>query len=54
MLDIAAVANLRGQLRGPLLTPDAPDYDATRKVFNAMVNKHPALIARCTRPSDVH
>ena len=53
MLDIVAVANLRDQLAGPLLTPDAPDYDATRKVFNAMVNKRPALIARCTRPSDV-
>jgi FAD/FMN-containing dehydrogenase len=53
MLNIAAVANLRDKLRGPLLTPDAPDYDATRKVFNGMVNKHPALIARCTSPSDV-
>jgi FAD/FMN-containing dehydrogenase len=53
MLNIAAVANLRDKLRGPLLTPDAPDYDATRRVFNGMVNKHPALIARCTSPSDV-
>jgi FAD/FMN-containing dehydrogenase len=53
MPSIAAVAALRDKLRGPLLAPDAPDYDATRKVFNGMVNKYPALIARCTSASDV-
>jgi FAD/FMN-containing dehydrogenase len=53
MLSAAAIADLREKLRGPLLEPDAPDYDATRKVFNGMVNKRPALIARCTSPSDV-
>jgi FAD/FMN-containing dehydrogenase len=53
MLTVAAIANLREKLRGPLLTPDTPGYDVTRKVFNAMVNKRPALIARCASPSDV-
>jgi hypothetical protein len=53
MPSIAAVAALRDKLRGPLRAPDAPDYDATRKVFNGMVNKYPALIARCTSASDV-
>ena len=52
MLNVA-VANLREKLNGPLLTPDAPDYDLTRKVFNGMVNKRPALIARCASTSDV-
>src|SRR5271154_3098675 len=53
MLNVAAIANLREKLRGPLLTPDAPGYDATRKVFNGMVDKRPALIARCTSSNDV-
>src|ERR1700733_4237766 len=53
MLTVAAIENLREKLRGPLLTPDTPGYDVTRKVFNAMVNKRPALIARCASPSDV-
>jgi FAD/FMN-containing dehydrogenase len=53
MLTVANIADLREKLRGTLLTPDAPGYDTTRKVFNGMVNKRPALIARCTSPSDV-
>jgi FAD/FMN-containing dehydrogenase len=53
MLNVAAIAGLREKLRGPLLTPDSPDYNAARKVFNAMVDKHPALIARCTGSMDV-
>jgi FAD/FMN-containing dehydrogenase len=53
MPNIAAVADLRDKLQGPLLTPDAPGYDTTRRVFNAMVDKRPALIARCTSTLDV-
>lgn len=52
MLNVA-IADLREKLSGSLLTPDAPDYDATRKVFNGMVNKRPALIARCASTRDV-
>src|ERR1700722_19245678 len=53
MLNVGAIADLREKIRGPLLTPDAPDYDATRKVFNGMVNKRPALIVRCASTNDV-
>ncbi len=53
MLDTAAIAKLREKLCGPLLTRDAPGYDASRKVFNGMVDKYPALIARCANQSDV-
>jgi FAD/FMN-containing dehydrogenase len=48
-----AVADLREKLSGALLTPDAPNYDEIRKVFNGMVNKRPALIARCASARDV-
>ncbi len=38
---------------GRLIGPGDPEYDADRAVFNAMIDKHPALIAHCTGPADV-
>ena len=40
-------------LRGDLLRPTDAAYDATRKVWNGMVDKRPALIARCAGTADV-
>ncbi|MBC9719414.1 FAD-binding oxidoreductase [Streptomyces sp. TRM66268-LWL] len=39
--------------KGPLIGPDSPDYDRARTVWNAMVDKHPGLIVRCTDTEDV-
>ena len=36
-----------------LLTPDHHDYDATRRVHNGLVDRHPAMIARCRSTADV-
>jgi FAD/FMN-containing dehydrogenase len=49
--DEAAV--LRGRLRGELLEPASPGYDAARVVWNAMIDRRPALIARCRNAADV-
>jgi FAD/FMN-containing dehydrogenase len=38
---------------GELLVPGDPSYDEARTVFNAMVDRRPAMIARCTGPADV-
>ncbi|MBK8050952.1 MAG: FAD-binding oxidoreductase [Anaerolineales bacterium] len=38
---------------GALIGPDDPEYDAARAVWNGMIDKHPALIARCTCSADV-
>ncbi len=43
------VASFRGQLFGP----DDEDYDEARKVYNAMIDKRPGLIARCVDVADV-
>ncbi len=47
------LSNFTTQLRGQALLPRDPGYDAARTVWNAMVDKHPGLIARCATTSDV-
>jgi FAD/FMN-containing dehydrogenase len=41
------IQELRTRLRGELITPSDAAYDAARKVYNGMIDKRPALIARC-------
>ena len=36
-----------------LITPQDAAYDETRKVYNGMIDRHPALIARCADVTDV-
>ena len=38
---------------GELIEPGQPAYDTHRELWNAMVDRRPALIARCTTPADV-
>ena len=47
------VNELRSQLRGKLLEPGDPEYEQARKVYNGMIDRHPALIARCADVADV-
>jgi FAD/FMN-containing dehydrogenase len=48
-----SLSELRGSLAGAALGPDAPGYDAARRGFNALVDRRPAVIARCLGPEDV-
>jgi len=52
-LDVTLVQGLRAGLRGPVLVAGDPGYDETRAIWNAMIDKRPALIARCIGVSDV-
>ncbi len=52
-LDDAEVAAFRTRLGGTLLSPADAAYAQARKVWNGMIDKHPALIARCTGVADV-
>jgi FAD/FMN-containing dehydrogenase len=47
------IDTFRTDLRGQLLTPADGDYDAARRIWNAMIDKRPALIARCEGAADV-
>jgi hypothetical protein len=41
------------QLKGKLIDPQHPEYHVARKVYNGMIDKHPALIAQCETVEDV-
>ena len=47
VLGETVVERVASGLRGELLRPDGPVHDEARKVWNGLINKHPALIARC-------
>jgi hypothetical protein len=49
----AVIDKFASDLRGELLSADDKGYDAARKVWNGMIDKRPALIARCTGTADV-
>lgn len=44
---------LAAGLRGKLITPEHEEYEAARRVYNAMIDKRPAAIARCVDVADV-
>jgi FAD/FMN-containing dehydrogenase len=53
MLEKAAVQELSEQLRGRLLLPGQEGYDNARRVLNASIDKHPALIVQPTGAADI-
>jgi hypothetical protein len=44
-IDLEALQN---ELSGRVIGPADADYEAARKVHNGMIDKHPAVSARCT------
>jgi len=53
ILDTAHVDAFAAQLHGGVTRPTDPDYDEVRALYNAMIDKRPALIARCADVDDV-
>ena len=53
ILEEATVQDFASNLRGPLLRPGDGGYDEARKVWNGMIDRRPALIARCAGVADV-
>jgi FAD/FMN-containing dehydrogenase len=49
----AAARDELSDFRGQLIGPDDPHYEDARAVFNGMIDRRPALIARCANPADV-
>src|SRR6266550_1035755 len=53
MLDSQSVDALEAKLHGGVTRPGDPDYDEVRALYNGMIDKRPALIARCADVEDV-
>ncbi len=53
VLEEAAIEALKGGLRGELLRDGDPGYDEARVIWNGMIDKKPALMARCRGTADV-
>src|SRR5215467_8309748 len=44
---------LRGTIRGSVLVPADPGYEEARQIWNAMINRRPAVIVQCVQAEDV-
>jgi hypothetical protein len=56
--DVAAVDKVtieafRDGFHGQTLLPNDAGYDSARRIWNASIDKHPGLIARCSEAADV-
>jgi hypothetical protein len=50
---LADLDELRGRVRGDIITPEDAAYDDARKVYNGSIDKRPAAIVRCFDAADV-
>jgi FAD/FMN-containing dehydrogenase len=48
-----SIDQLKSSFRGELIQPEDAAYESARKVYNAMIDKRPHLIARCVDVADV-
>ena len=53
MTAVDTVSQLRETFSGQILAPGEPGYDETRRIHNGLIDKRPALIARCLHTVDV-
>jgi FAD/FMN-containing dehydrogenase len=53
MITSSAIEDLKSRFQGKLMVPADPQYDAARRVFNAAIDRRPALIAQCAGADDV-
>ncbi|OLL32268.1 FAD-linked oxidase [Burkholderia sp. SRS-W-2-2016] len=49
----SAIDEFKAGLRGQLLLPDSAEFDAARHIWNAMIDRSPAMILRCAGVADV-
>ena len=44
---------IKALIKGSILVPDDPGYEEARQVWNAMIDRRPAMIAQCAEADDV-
>jgi FAD/FMN-containing dehydrogenase len=53
MLEQKMIEDFKTRLRGTLLLPGEPGYDEARAIWNAMIDRRPAVIVQCAEADDV-
>jgi FAD binding domain/Berberine and berberine like len=53
VLEESVISDLKASLRGPLLCPGEAGYEETREIWNGMIDRRPATIARCHGVADI-
>jgi len=53
MFSTSDLEKFRASLRGPSFCPGDSGYEETRKIHNAMIDRHPAIIVQCAGVADV-
>ena len=48
-----AKEELKGTIKGNIFVPDDSGYDEARQIWNAMIDRRPAVIAQCVQADDV-
>lgn len=48
-----SIENLKIRVKGKVILPGDPGYDDTRRIWNAMIDRRPAVIVQCTEAADV-
>ncbi|MFI8438472.1 FAD-binding oxidoreductase [Streptomyces sp. NPDC079020] len=52
-MDGATLETMRTALRGPVIGPEDPDYTQARTIYNAMIDRRPSAVVRCSDAADV-
>ncbi|MBS9403515.1 FAD-binding oxidoreductase [Halomonas sp. TRM85114] len=52
-IDNTSLKALRKNFSGEILLPEEAGYDESRRLFNAMIDRHPGVIAQCAEVKDV-
>src|SRR6201993_4011091 len=47
------IDNLKSKVKGQIVLPSDPSYNEVRQIWNAMIERRPALIVRCAEANDV-
>jgi len=47
------IEKLKGKVKGQIILPDNPNYNKVRKIWNAMIDRRPAVIVQCDAADDV-
>jgi FAD/FMN-containing dehydrogenase len=52
-LTLKAREEIKGLTKGTIVVPDDPGYEEARQVWNAMIDRRPAVIVQCLQADDV-